>query len=111
VLATLFMSNLSMIHRCRWTVRGDKGSIVSEDGDQRFLVKRIGEDGKEWSTTVSWANQKGDWHAYYRNVCAHIRDGEPLIITAESAGRVISVLDAADTSAEKGGAPVVPHLA
>src|SRR5690606_26354573 len=70
-LATLFMSNLSMIERPRWTIRGDKGSIVSEDNAQRYLVKRVGEDGREWSTTISYANQKGNWHAYYQNVCAH----------------------------------------
>ena len=107
-VATLTISNLSAVDRPKWTIRGDKGSIVA--GGDAFTIQRF-DGGRMWTSSVRYDSVKSDWHAYYRNVCAHIRDGEPLIITAESAGRVISVLDAADTSAEQGGKPIVPFLA
>lgn len=106
-IATLTMSNLSLIERPRWIVRGDKGSIVA--GNDSFTVKR--HDGTDvWTTTVPYSRGQGDWNCYYRNVCSHLRDGEELVITAESAGRVICVLDCANRSAAAGGKQIKPEL-
>jgi scyllo-inositol 2-dehydrogenase (NADP+) len=107
-LATLTISNLSMVDKPRWIVRGHLGSIVA--ANDHFVISRQ-DGGRKWTTTVRFDSVKSDWHAYYRNVCAHIKSGEPLVITPESAGRVISVLDSACQSAAKGGQPVVPFLA
>ncbi len=107
-LATLVFSNMSMISRPQWTVRGEKGAIVS--CDDRFNVSAV-IDGRRWTTTVSWKGVESDWHAYYRNICAHIRDGEPLIVTAESAARVIAIIDSSYRSARQGGKPVKPAYA
>ena len=67
-------------------------------------------DGRNWTTDVRYDSEKSDWHAYYRNVCDHLRDGQPLVITPESAGRVICVLDCANQSAAAGGQPRKPWL-
>ncbi len=107
VLASLTISGLSMIQKPKWIVRGDKGSIVA--GSEAFTVKKV-ENGKTWTTEVRFDSVKSDWHAYYRNVCAHLRDGEALIITPESAGRVICVLDCANQSAQDNGTPKKPYM-
>lgn len=106
-VATLTISNLSAIQKPRWIVRGTNGSIVA--GNDAFTVTRY-EGGRKWTTEVRYDSIKSDWHAYYRNVCAHLRDGEPLVITPESAARVITVLDSANASAGQNGAPVVPKF-
>ncbi len=41
--------------------------------------------------------------AFHRNLADHLHSGEPLAVTAESAGRVVSVLEAAQRSAEQAG--------
>lgn len=107
-VATLTMSNLSAIEKPRWIVRGLQGSIVA--GPDAFIIKKVDENGRHWTTQVRYDSIKSDWHAYYRNVCAHLRDGEPLIITPEGAARVISILDSANVSAAQAGAPVVPKF-
>lgn len=106
-VATLTISNLSAIQKPKWIVRGDNGSIVA--GAEAFTVTRI-DKGRTWTTEVRYDSVKSDWEAYYRNVCDHLRSRKPLIITAESAARVICVLDCANRSAAKGGALVKPKF-
>ena len=45
--------------------------------------------------------------AFHRNLADHLHLGEPLAITPASVRRVISVLEAAQRSSTRGGAPVV----
>jgi len=49
---------------------------------------------------------KSDWDGFYRNVADHLLLGEPLFVTAESARKVIAVLDLAEQSSKQGGALV-----
>jgi scyllo-inositol 2-dehydrogenase (NADP+) len=44
------------------------------------------------------------WDLYYKNVAAHLVDGEALVITPEWARRPIQILDLADQSARRGKA-------
>ncbi len=100
-LATLTMSNLSMSTRPRWRVLGEQGSI--EDVGGKFLVKTM-VNGRQMSTEVDFA--QSNWHAYYENIYRHLQGRAKLIITPESAARVIGVLEAANVSAGRGSAPV-----
>jgi scyllo-inositol 2-dehydrogenase (NADP+) len=102
-LATLTISNLSMSGRPRWRVLGERGSI--EDIGGKFLVKTV-VNGRQMSTEVEFA--KSNWHAYYENVYKHLLGRAKLIITPESAARVIGVLEAANVSAARKSAPVKP---
>ena len=45
---------------------------------------------------------------FYENVYRHLLGREGLAVTAESAARVIGVLEAANLSATRGSAPVKP---
>jgi predicted dehydrogenase len=100
-LATLTMSNLSMSGRPRWRILGEQGSI--EDVGGKFLVKTMA-NGRQMSTEVEFA--QSNWHAYYENIYKHLQGRAKLIITPESAARVIGVLEAANISAGRGSAPV-----
>ncbi len=102
-LATLTMSNLSMETKPRWRILGDNGSIVHA-GDH-FLVKAIVK-GRRMETKVEF--ERDDWDAYYKNIADHLLRGKPLVITPESAARVIGVLHAANISAATGCKPVKP---
>ena len=101
--ATLTMSNLSMSSRPRWRVLGERGSI--EDIGGKYLVKTI-VNGRQMNTEVPFA--ESNWDAYYENVYRHLMGRAKLVITPESAGRVIGVLEAANISAARGSKPVKP---
>ena len=104
--ATLTMSNLSMSGRPRWRVLGERGSIVDVGG--KFEVKTL-VNGRQMSTEVGFA--ESNWDAYYENVYRHLLGRAKLVITPESAGRVIGVLEAANLSAARGSQPVKPAFA
>lgn len=104
--ATLTMSNLSMSSKSRWRVLGERGSI--EDVGGKYLVKTI-VNGRQMSTEVPFA--ESNWNAYYENVYKHLLGRAKLVITPESAGRVIGVLEAANISAASGSRLVKPAFA
>ena len=105
-IATLTMSNLSMSPRPRWRILGERGSI--EDIGDKFLVRTM-VNGRKMSTEVPFA--ESNWDAYYENVYKHLTGRAKLVITPESAGRVIGVLEAANISAARNSAPVKPAFA
>jgi predicted dehydrogenase len=102
-LANLSISNLSMSPKPRWRILGEQGSI--EDVGGKFLVK-TSVKGRQASAEVAFP--KSDWDAYYQNVFAHLRGKAKLVITPESAARVIGVLEAANLSAARASQPVKP---
>lgn len=102
-MAHLTISNLAMSGRPRWRLLGENGSI--EDIGGKFLVKSQ-VNGRQVSTEVAFP--KSDWDAYYANLYRHLRGRAKLVITPESAARVIGVLEAANLSAAKGSKPVKP---
>ena len=102
-IATLTISNLSMSSRPRWRVLGEQGSI--EDVGGKFILKTLVK-GRQMSAEVPYA--ESNWHAYYENVYKHLQGRAKLIITPESAARVIGVLEAANISAERDSKPVKP---
>ncbi|MEW6754981.1 MAG: Gfo/Idh/MocA family oxidoreductase [Candidatus Latescibacterota bacterium] len=101
--ATLTMSNMAMSPQPRWRILGERGAV--EDVGGKYLVKTW-YCGRQMSTEVAF--QQSNWDAYYRNVYEHLLGQAELVITPESAARVISVLEAANLSAEKGSQPVRP---
>ena len=46
---------------------------------------------------------------YYENIVAHLNDGTPLLVTPESARRVIAIMDLAEKSAKTHQAETVPY--
>ena len=101
--ATLTMSNLSMSGRPRWRILGEEGAI--EDREGKFRVESMVK-GRRMHADVEYL--ESNWHNYYENIYAHLRGKEDLVISAESAARVIGVLEAANISAARKGAPIKP---
>lgn len=104
-VANLVISNMTLSSRPKWRILGDRGSIEAVGGNE-FLVKSM-INGRQMQTTAKPSDSS--WDAYYENVCRHLQGRAKLVITAESAARVIGVLEAANVSAiQRGGAPVKP---
>ena len=97
------ITNLAMSRRPKWRILGERGSIVAGDGV--FEVQSL-VNGREMSASVPYGKQ--DYHAYYANVYRHLQGRAKLAVTAESAARVIAVLEAANKSAAKGSVPIKP---
>ncbi len=102
-LATITMSNLSMTGGPKWRILGEHGSIEPADG--KYLVQTVVNDRR---TTIEVPYAENNWDAYYENVYRHLLGRAKLIVTPESAARVIGVLEACNLSAERGSTPVKP---
>ena len=46
---------------------------------------------------------------YYENIVAHLNDGTPLLVTPESARRVIAIMDLAEKSAKTHQSETIPY--
>ena len=101
--ATLTLSNMAMVGRPRWRILGEQGAI--EIAGNTIKVTCL-VNGRQMSAEIPVP--ESNWDAYYQNVCRHLQGQAKLAVTAESAARVIAVLEAANLSAAKASAPVVP---
>ena len=102
--ATLTISNLAMSSRPKWRILGDKGAIEMSSNEAITVTSLV--NGRQMTAEVPVP--QSNWDAYYRNVYRHLQGRAKLTITAESAARVIGVLEAANRSAAKGSQPVKP---
>ena len=102
--ATLTISNLAMSPRPKWRILGDQGAIEMSSGDNVSVTTMV--NGRQMRAEIPVP--QSNWDAYYRNVYRHLQGRARLIITAESAARVIGVLEAANLSAARGSQPVKP---
>jgi len=103
--AAIELSNLAALPKNRWRILGTKGALL-DLGDEKFQVVSY-KDGARMDCQVPY--MASDWHAYYRNVADHLFLGEPLEVTAESARRVIAVIETAEKSSRAGKALPPPR--
>jgi predicted dehydrogenase/type 1 glutamine amidotransferase len=103
--ATLEQSSIAAIGKSRFRILGTLGGIEQRGWDAKdgIDVVRI-DDGQKITSNVPCA--KSDWDGFYRNVADHLLLGEELAVTAESARRVIAVIDLAEQSSKQGGVPL-----
>ena len=112
--ADLQTSAISLGPKPRWRILGTEGAIVDRgdrvgrEGRAACLV-RVPVHGHAAEFQVPY--QDGGRGAFYPQLLAHITRGEPIPVTAESARRVIAVLQLAETSARSGQAEPVPYEA
>ena len=102
---TQTISNLSMSPRPRWRVLGDRGAI--EAVEEGFLLRTL-VNGRQMSAVVPVPERLPTAELFYANVYRHLQGRAKLAVTAESAARVIGVLEAANLSAARGSSPVKP---
>jgi len=106
--ATLEQGTLVAIPRGGWRLLGTHGGMANGGpGGQVTLVQH--NDGVRSEAQLDpWKGNK--WNNYYQNVANHLIMGERLVVTAEQARRVTSILETAERSSEQGGKPLpLPH--
>lgn len=101
----LVQTHVSSAPKPRWMVHGTKGSLVSKKGpnpeDNHFELRlQSNLFNSEVTMTVPYA--EGQAGQYYINLADHLHRQDPLLVTAESARRVIAVVDTAEKSYEAG---------
>ena len=93
-------SDISMAEKEMIRITGTKGALVATHRSvDLFMLDR---DGNKTKTSLPMEERRSA--DYYKNLHAHLLEGEKLIITPEWARRVIQVLDYAGRSARKGAA-------
>ena len=102
--ASLEISSLAAVHKPKWRILGTKGGLTS--GWEPPIKVTTYVSGREEKRELPFI--EGSWNDYYLGVADHLRDGEPLHVTPESARRVIAVLNLAEIAAKTGQPQPVP---
>ncbi len=103
------LSGLTRLDRPRWRVLGEKGSLEKAgfSADERIkVVTSLGGSLAEISIECA----RPTWLSFYRNIAAHLLNGEPLAVQPEQCRRAVAAICAAFDSAAKGKVvrPAVP---
>jgi scyllo-inositol 2-dehydrogenase (NADP+) len=103
-VASYQQSSIARVGRPKWRILGTKGAITG--GWESIEVHT---DVKGIPAVATLKPKDSPWGAYYSNIADHLLRGKPLEITAESARRVIAVIDCAEQSWKTGKAVPVPY--
>lgn len=95
------------IQPLRYRIIGERGTLHDEwkwgdDGKLKVAFRLSTGDAAEMEV----AYRKSPTQAYYDNIAAHMLDGKPLLVSGESAAKVINVLCTAERSSAQGGTPL-----
>lgn len=103
-VANVQMSSIARLGAPLWKLLGSHGAIVSE-GNQFKVLSEI--EGQPKEQVVGFYERPGS--SYYENAAAHLNNGEPLVVTPESARRVVAVMECAEKSSKTHQAETVPY--
>jgi len=104
-VADVQLSHIAMAGKPRWRILGTKGAIVDQNDGYLHVHTQV----KGYSAHTDVKYKDGKWGEYYRNIGDHLLKGEPLAVTAESARRVIAVIETAEKSSKAGRSLPVPY--
>lgn len=105
-VADIQLSSIARIGKPRFRILGTRGAIEDHWGQKSFkMVTEI--NGVVVNSEVAY--KPGGWNDYYNNVADHLLLDEPLEVTAESARRVIAVIELAEQSSAKGEPVPIPY--
>ena len=104
-VADLQVSLLSSVPKPKWRILGTKGGITADWG--KAITVKTYHEGRIASNEIPC--DEDDWGAYYDNIVAHLRGGEPLDVTAEQSRRTIAIIEAAERSSRTGQAEKPAH--
>ncbi len=108
-LASWEVSSIARVGKPRWRILGTEGAIVVPGTGPNSIRLVTSLNGLPADGEIKY-QEHPNWPEYSRNIAAHLLEGEPLAVTAESARRVVSLLEAAEKSARI-GRPVRPAFA
>ena len=103
-VANVQMSSIAKLGAPLWKLLGSHGAIVSE-GKQFNVMSEV--EGQPERQMVDFQGRPGP--SCYENIVAHLNNGEPLVVTPESARRVVAVMDLAEKSSKTHQAETVPY--
>lgn len=104
-VADVQISTIAALRKPRWAIWGTKGAIVSTS-PQDIRLLRADESGNVEEERLE--PKPSDWGAFYRNLAAHLLEGEELAVKPEEARRNIAIMEAAMKSARTGKVEPVP---
>ena len=104
LVADVEFSQIAKIGGDRWKILGTHGAIQSADGHFKVWSEIENQPSEQ---EISYQGRPG--HSFYQNIVSHLRENEPLIVTPESARRVVAVMDLAEKSAKSHQAETVPY--
>lgn len=106
-VANVVVSGTDQAPPHRYHLLGDKGTLVDDwqwgENDRLRVFTRL--SGGE-QATMEVPYQKTVPQLYYDNLADHFRQSTPLLVSGESAARVIDVLCTAERSSLQGGVPL-----
>ena len=106
-VANVAISGADMSAPLRYRLVGTRGTLTDEwNWDEKAKLKVLTRlaGGEQVTMEVSYRNVPAQ--RFYDNVAVHLCDGAPLMVSAESAAKVINVLCTAERSHAKGGIPL-----
>ncbi len=103
-LGELEVSSVAAAIKPKWRILGTQGGLTCDWNKPVQVTSYAG--GVKQQIEVEYP--KDDWKPYYARLADHLLDGEPLMVTPESARRVIAVLELAGKSNKSGKAEPVP---
>ena len=92
--AQVEISSIAALGKPRWRILGTKGAYAMPQWDKLEGYGLI--DGKVAKYDAPL--QKSDWHAFYKNIAGHLMRNEELVVKAEQARRIISIIESAEES-------------
>lgn len=92
--AQVEISSIAAVSKARWRILGTQGAIQMVGWDKIEVYGLVDGNVARYEARIS----KSDWHAYYRNIAAHLMEGDDLVVKAEEARRIISIIEAAEKS-------------
>ena len=101
VTANYWISSIAALGRPKWLILGTQGAIRAEWGQEEITVASY-TSGLRLESKVTVTGPGYGAEQYYRMIADHLLMGEELLVTPESARRVIGVIDAAQRSAKLG---------
>lgn len=102
--ADIQMSQIAKVGKPRWRLLGSHGAIVDAGGKFKVLSEVAGQPSEQ---DVEYKGRPGP--SFYENFVSHINAGDPLIVRAEEARRVIAIMELAEKSSRSHQAETVPY--
>lgn len=106
-IANVIVSGSSRISPARYHIIGDRGTLVDEwnwgDNDKLKVYTRLS-GGEQTVAEVTY--RKTVPQLYYDNIADQLCDGKPLMVSPESAAKVIDIFCTAEKSHAQGGIPL-----
>ena len=106
-VAEFQVSSIAAVPTPRWRILGTKGGIIIQPYGESDPIKVVSyARGVRDEMNIAPIEKPCD---FYQNIADHLLKGTPLAVTAESARRVIAVLEAAEKASETGQPQPVPY--